>query len=1036
MHEATLGNIDAMHIAFPCTTASVARHFQTDPPGPPPVRDAAHPDGLPLDRLHPEHVAELAAAELLLTRTVSLALAARNSPAKTTIIFENPADRSIVGSNQHSKELEMHGSIFRTKQFLRLLDGLRASGGYSSCTFAYCRLGGDSQKYTTLYYTNDAATVLDQLNESRFQCNHERNAHAKRAGGRAPDGSWLSTPAATYPEQLVVRLCMAITFARTGSVQPIAVQLAAPDPIASHKLGTYAPLPPQNSTLDPSAAPYLPPDVPLAPDVTPLAPDVAPAATPIAFRGFTSPVARTRPALAPPTLPSTAPHGVISLGGGIPTVPKANHVQGRAARASTRSQRPQMPTLPDSPLAPGTPSDSLPPMSPSFYVPFGGSPGDTADTAGDMEAQVAELIHDSALRHNRCVADAPLIPVGDWLDVDAKFMAGIQHACIAQVDGTLVCDADVATTGIAAAAAPSVGAQAALLALLAHVQGVSGMPRPGVPAAQWAHEMALRADSVGAPKDVYEALARGGAWPAAVQKELTNHHANGSWEKIPLSQLPPGRRLNKLVWVAKVKRDGTAKMRLCVQGCTLIGGIDYEQTFSSALRTASARTIFAAAARYGLSVRSIDLVAAYLQGLLTEGEEVYCHLPPGSEEKGFCVKIVKPIYGMPQSGRRLQRLLVPWLTDTMGLRRLDDSDDCVYIYDAPTGSDERFLVGIYVDNLQIATSALLDANGNALDANSFYAKFIAAVHNDWDVIDEGEMIDLLSIQVRRNDNGSITLHMSNFIDNLLGKYLPDGPSSRVQEKSMPYTNEFEARLAVALSLGSTAEPAYPDLVKPYQQRLGSLMYLAGACRPDLGFCVSKHCTCMARPTPDLMKELEHTFSYLARHKHVGLTYDAGHAGESNKLQGMSDADWGTRFSTSGWVIKWQGAAIAWGSKKQDCVALSTCEAEIIALSEAAKDMVYFKKLVTGIDPNAVTEPPLVATDNKGAQDTSYNSEHHSRMKHVKRRHFFIRDMVESFELRVPLVSTDNNYSDFLTKAMKNTTSFLKQRALVMNEPPR
>jgi hypothetical protein len=377
------------------------------------------------------------------------------------------------------------------------------------------------------------------------------------------------------------------------------------------------------------------------------------------------------------------------------------------------------------------------------------------------------------------------------------------------------------------------------------------------------------------------------------------------------------------------------------------------------------------------------------------------------------------------------------MTDVMGLRRLDDSDDCVYVLDPPTGSTETFICGIYVDNLQIATSAELNKDGNPVDPNSFYAKFMAAVESDWDVVDEGEMTDLLSIQVRRNDNGSITLHMEHYITTLLAKFQPDGPSSRVQEKSMPYTTEFESRLATALSLGSTAEPAYPELVKPYQQRLGALMYLTNSCRPDLGYPVSKHCTCMGRPTPDLMKELDHLFSYLARHKHVGLTYDSTHAAEGwLDLQGMSDADWSERFSTSGWVIKWQGAAISWGSKKQDCVALSTCEAEIIALSEASKDMVYFRKMISGIDPSAVTEPPDLATDNKGAQDTSYNSEHHSRMKHVKRRHFYVRDMVESFELRVPLVPTADNYSDFLTKPMKNASTFLKFRALVMNEPAR
>ena len=62
---------------------------------------------------------------------------------------------------------------------------------------------------------------------------------------------------------------------------------------------------------------------------------------------------------------------------------------------------------------------------------------------------------------------------------------------------------------------------------------------------------------------------------------------------------------------------------------------------------------------------------------------------------------------------------------------------------------------------------------------------------------------------------------------------------------------------------------------------------------------------------------------------------------------------------------------------------------------------------------------------------SYNPEHHNRTKRVERRHFFIRDMVEKFELRVPLVSTVNNYADFFTKPLKSKV-FFGLRNKIMN----
>ena len=79
----------------------------------------------------------------------------------------------------------------------------------------------------------------------------------------------------------------------------------------------------------------------------------------------------------------------------------------------------------------------------------------------------------------------------------------------------------------------------------------------------------------------------------------------------------------------------------------------------------------------------------------------------------------------------------------------------------------------------------------------------------------------------------------------------------------------------------------------------------------------------------------------------------------------------------------------------------------------------------------VTGPTPTATNNKGAHDLSYNPEFHKRAKHIKRRHFYVRDMVEAEEIVVPLVRTDNNAADFLTKPM-TPEKFFKFRNILMN----
>merc|ERR1711927_56669 len=150
-----------------------------------------------------------------------------------------------------------------------------------------------------------------------------------------------------------------------------------------------------------------------------------------------------------------------------------------------------------------------------------------------------------------------------------------------------------------------------------------------------------------------------------------------------------------------------------------------------------------------------------------------------------------------------------------------------------------------------------------------------------------------------------------------------------------------------------------------------------------------------------MSELGYVFSYLSDNADVGIRFTP----EDGVLRGTADASWEVRASTSGWIVYWHGAPLCWGSLKQNSIALSSCESEIIALSEAAKDVIYLRKFTRGPVPSLPVEPTVLTTDNKAARDLSYNPEHHGRSKHVARRHFFIRDMVESQEIVVPLVNT-------------------------------
>ena len=1034
LQQARAGAWDFIMCGLPCNATTVARCFDASRKGgdrgPPQLTNAEYPDGIP--NLSPSRARELMRAQVTWDRTVEILIAAHHSPRRTTIVLENPSDRSIRGTPQFMADIS-HGSFFATSQFKRLVNAIPNS---SMATFANCRFDADSQKYITLWYTLDAAPVLDKLNDPEYQCNHPPGTHKAVAGGRDGHGFWLSTDTAHYKPGLCNKITMAATFARTGDPTPLSMRRKPTEAIAADPKPTLPaniPIPGTVSTevnAPPSRVANPSTSAPI--DATPrrlsfsssFAPDIMPSAPAPPSRALprTSPDSLSMPSGIPlyPFSPSPELSSEIQLGGGISSSPKnlsRQDARSRSVRASTRASTEK--SIIESERRRAAQSArrsaiSVPETVPEEedggdapYTSFTGSPntswGDDRVDAAEMEATVASLVFDSAA--DRSMPDHSNLT--GWINFTGDVPDSAQRAN----GDSLVFDAT--KDQIAAAISGSdIDDDTQTMLRAVHsclvASAIDDLYSLSV-------QHGLRADSPGAPRTYAEAMSRGPPWPAAINKEFLNHASNDSWKMLDRSTVPAGRRIHKFVWVFKQKRDGSAKARLCVQGCTLEEGIDFDQTFAKPLRHASARGLFAYAARNRCCVRSIDFVAAYLQGDFIDGEAVYCKQPAGSNIMGtdgqpqVCM-ITKPIYGMPQAGRRLQRKVFPWFIDTMGLRQLDDSDDCVFVWDDPDGN-EIFAVGIYVDNLQIVHSATLNDDGEAMDSDSFYAKFISRLRSDWDIVDEGPMTDLLGIECDYRPDGSILLHQGSYVRKMLSKFAPDGPKHK--RCSVPYSADLP-RIVIEALEGSTADaPAYPSLIRPFQMRVGALMYACTGTRPDLAYAVHQHCRCLSRPTPELMAELDYIFSYLYDNSDLGIKFTP----EDGILRGTADASWEVRASTSGWIIYWHGAPLCWGSRKQKSISLSSCESEIISLSEAAKDVVHLRKFVRGLVPTISTDPTTLSTDNKAARDLSYNPEHHGRSKHIARRHFFIRDMVESQEIIVPLVNTQDNDADIFTKPL-------------------
>ena len=138
--------------------------------------------------------------------------------------------------------------------------------------------------------------------------------------------------------------------------------------------------------------------------------------------------------------------------------------------------------------------------------------------------------------------------------------------------------------------------------------------------------------------------------------------------------------------------------------------------------------------------------------------------------------------------------------------------------------------------------------------------------------------------------------------------------------------------------------------------------------------------------------------------------------------GYCDADWGgsrDRKSTTGYVymINENTAFVSWKTKKQSIVALSSCEAEYVAMAHAIQEGLFLKKIFRDLYGANVDSNIELHVDNQGAVALSKNKMCQQRSKHIDVKYHFIRSHIENCTVCPVHVSTSLNKADALTKPL-------------------
>jgi len=358
----------------------------------------------------------------------------------------------------------------------------------------------------------------------------------------------------------------------------------------------------------------------------------------------------------------------------------------------------------------------------------------------------------------------------------------------------------------------------------------------------------------------------------------------------------------------------------------------------------------------------MDVKTAFLNGDLEE--EIFMKQPDGFKDKDrpdMVCKLRKSLYGLKQSARCWNKTIDEFLKESGYIQ--NDADPCIYYKRFnKEGKECILIVAVYVDDLLIASN---DLEALALEKRKMRERF--------EMEDLGEVHYCLGMSIKRNRNeGTLTIDQRAYLSAVLKRF--------AMTNCKP--------VATPLESGMKFEKLSDD------EEMINLQHWVGVKR--------------------VLRYIKGTLDY-------GLLYKTTNRnGEVSDLRGYADADWAgdvtTRKSTSGYVFQIGSSTVSWSSKRQSVVALSSTEAEYVALSHATQEATWLRNLLQSMGFDQAN-PMTIFEDNQGTIALAKNPKHHARTKHIDIKYHFIRDAISEKKIQLDYCPTNEMIADILTKSL-------------------
>ena len=342
------------------------------------------------------------------------------------------------------------------------------------------------------------------------------------------------------------------------------------------------------------------------------------------------------------------------------------------------------------------------------------------------------------------------------------------------------------------------------------------------------------------------------------------------------------------------------------------------------------RMVMTLAIHLGWNTKQIDFSNAFVQADLKE--DVYLALPPeftgqgGGSRKDTCLKLQKSLYGLFQEPKAWNQHLTKSL-EALGYNS-SVNDPCMFF-----GNGVILLA--YVDDILVFGPDVQKINAALRSFED--AKMVFT--------EEQDVYAFLGVEVQRNnDTGEITLLQSGLIDKVIkAAGMEESNSMKTPASSMPLYTDAEG------------DPMSDDW--NYASIIGMLMYLASNSRPDIQFAVHQCVRFTHNPRQSHANGVKRILRYLSGTRHKGMIFKPD---EIMKLDCYVDADYAGLWryesdqdpvsvkSRTGYVMTLGNCPLVWASKLQSVIALSTLEAEYIALSMSMRELIPLRRLLNEV----------------------------------------------------------------------------------------